>query len=267
MLDVKPTNILVNTKGDVKLCDFGVSGNLVASLAKTNIGCQSYMAPERIRGEPTPGQGTSAKGFGIGGGGAAGGFMGAAPGTYGVQSDIWSLGLSILEVAKGVYPYPPETFNSVFAQLSAIVDGDPPELPEEFSQTAQGFVRQWYRTLPQYPFTLARAAPSLYTCPAFGGVGAFLVFLTLSSLNKIPRKRPTFKALLEHPWLLPLSPNRADFREVEVENKDMVGKWVSATLERKNRPRETDGEESPSSDGDVERPKPPLHSVVTDNPS
>ena len=47
-LDVKPTNILVNLKGDIKLCDFGVSGQLVQSLAKTNIGCQSYMAVSRI---------------------------------------------------------------------------------------------------------------------------------------------------------------------------------------------------------------------------
>ncbi|KAJ3308349.1 hypothetical protein HDU76_004008, partial [Blyttiomyces sp. JEL0837] len=42
--DVKPTNVLVNSKGEVKLCDFGVSGQLIQSLAKTNIGCQSYMA-------------------------------------------------------------------------------------------------------------------------------------------------------------------------------------------------------------------------------
>lgn len=42
--DVKPTNVLVNRKGHVKLCDFGVSGQLEKSLAKTNIGCQSYMA-------------------------------------------------------------------------------------------------------------------------------------------------------------------------------------------------------------------------------
>lgn len=42
--DVKPTNVLVNRKGEVKLCDFGVSGQLEKSLAKTNIGCQSYMA-------------------------------------------------------------------------------------------------------------------------------------------------------------------------------------------------------------------------------
>ena len=41
---MKPTNVLLNKKGEVKLCDFGVSGQLERSLAKTNIGCQSYMA-------------------------------------------------------------------------------------------------------------------------------------------------------------------------------------------------------------------------------
>jgi mitogen-activated protein kinase kinase len=97
--DVKPTNILVNTRGQVKICDFGVSGNLVASIAKTNIGCQSYMAPERISG-----------------GGMA--QLGAGGGTYSVQSDIWSLGLTIIEMALGRYPYPPETYDNIFSQLS-----------------------------------------------------------------------------------------------------------------------------------------------------
>jgi mitogen-activated protein kinase kinase len=39
--------VLINKKGEVKLCDFGVSGQLEKSLAKTNIGCQSYMAVSR----------------------------------------------------------------------------------------------------------------------------------------------------------------------------------------------------------------------------
>lgn len=99
--DVKPTNILVNTRGQVKICDFGVSGNLVASIAKTNIGCQSYMAPERISGG-----GMSQAGANPGGG------------TYSVQSDIWSLGLTVIECAMGRYPYPPETYNNIFSQLS-----------------------------------------------------------------------------------------------------------------------------------------------------
>jgi mitogen-activated protein kinase kinase len=46
--DVKPTNVLINKKGEVKLCDFGVSGQLEKSLAKTNIGCQSYMAVSTV---------------------------------------------------------------------------------------------------------------------------------------------------------------------------------------------------------------------------
>ncbi|CAO3697934.1 unnamed protein product [Rhizopus stolonifer] len=45
--DVKPTNVLANKQGQVKLCDFGVSGQLEKSLAKTNIGCQSYMAVKK----------------------------------------------------------------------------------------------------------------------------------------------------------------------------------------------------------------------------
>lgn len=99
--DVKPTNILVNSIGQVKICDFGVSGNLVASIAKTNIGCQSYMAPERIASGGIPQGGANPGG-----------------GTYSVQSDIWSLGLSIIECAMGQYPYPPETYNNIFSQLS-----------------------------------------------------------------------------------------------------------------------------------------------------
>lgn len=97
--DVKPTNILVNSRGQIKICDFGVSGNLVASMARTNIGCQSYMAPERISG-----------------GGMSAGSAGS--GAYSVQSDIWSLALTIIECALGRYPYPPETYNNIFSQLS-----------------------------------------------------------------------------------------------------------------------------------------------------
>ena len=138
--DVKPTNILVNTSGKVKLCDFGVSGNLVASLAKTNIGCQSYMAPERIKSSsPTDS-------------------------TYSIQSDIWSLGLTILEISSGHYPYPSETYGNIFSQLSAIVDGEPPRLdPKRFSKEAQLFVK--------------------------------------SCLNKSPDLRPSYNVLLNHPWI------------------------------------------------------------------
>ncbi|KAI7846866.1 kinase-like domain-containing protein [Circinella umbellata] len=110
--DVKPTNVLVNSKGQVKLCDFGVSGQLDRSLAKTNIGCQSYMAPERIR----------------------------AANTYTVSSDVWSLGLSLVEMAGGKYPY---KYDNMFAQLKAIVDEEPPTLPDHFSEESRDFIAAW----------------------------------------------------------------------------------------------------------------------------
>jgi len=161
--DVKPTNILMNTKGQIKICDSGVSGNLVASIAKTNIGCQSYMAPERISS-----------------GGIAQAGANPGGGTYSVQSDIWSLGLTIIECALGRYPYPPETYNNIFSQLSAIVDGEPPDLPEEgYSEAARNFVR--------------------------------------GCLNKIPNLRPTYAMLLQHAWLAPLAKPETITEEEEEE--------------------------------------------------
>lgn len=74
--DIKPSNILVNSRGGIKLCDFGVSGELINSIADTFVGTSTYMAPERIQGE-----------------------------KYTVKSDVWSFGLSIMELAIGKFPF------------------------------------------------------------------------------------------------------------------------------------------------------------------
>lgn len=43
--DVKPSNILASRQGAIKMCDFGISGQLVDSVAKTiDAGCKPYMA-------------------------------------------------------------------------------------------------------------------------------------------------------------------------------------------------------------------------------
>ncbi|KAI0237808.1 Dual specificity mitogen-activated protein kinase kinase 1 [Lamellibrachia satsuma] len=75
--DVKPSNILVNSRGEIKMCDFGVSGQLIDSMANSFVGTRSYMSPERLQGT-----------------------------HYSVQSDIWSMGLSLVEMAIGKYPIP-----------------------------------------------------------------------------------------------------------------------------------------------------------------
>jgi mitogen-activated protein kinase kinase len=79
------------------------------------------MAPERIRGESQNALSTY---------------------TYTVSSDVWSVGLATLEIAIGKYPYPPETYMNVFAQLTAIIHGDPPELPDTYSEAARDWVRR-----------------------------------------------------------------------------------------------------------------------------
>ncbi|XP_057578927.1 dual specificity mitogen-activated protein kinase kinase 1 isoform X3 [Hippopotamus amphibius kiboko] len=98
--DVKPSNILVNSRGEIKLCDFGVSGQLIDSMANSFVGTRSYMSPERLQGT-----------------------------HYSVQSDIWSMGLSLVEMAVGRYPIPPPDAKELELMFGCQVEGDTAETP------------------------------------------------------------------------------------------------------------------------------------------
>jgi serine/threonine protein kinase len=39
----------VNSAGEIKICDFGVSGQLIDSMANSFVGTRSYMSPERLQ--------------------------------------------------------------------------------------------------------------------------------------------------------------------------------------------------------------------------
>ena len=48
--DIKPSNILCNSAGEIKVCDFGVSGELINSVADTFVGTSTYMSVSQHNG-------------------------------------------------------------------------------------------------------------------------------------------------------------------------------------------------------------------------
>eukprot|EP00106_Octopus_bimaculoides_P005021 XP_014772463.1 PREDICTED: dual specificity mitogen-activated protein kinase kinase 5-like [Octopus bimaculoides] len=132
--DVKPSNILVNSKGEVKLCDFGVSTQLVESIATTYVGTNAYMAPERLQAK-----------------------------EYGMPADVWSLGVTLFVFASGEFPFS-LTHSHVGEVLKTIVEKPPPRLSEEhFSAELVHYVTKCMQTLPQDRLPAADLLVHAYT--------------------------------------------------------------------------------------------------------
>lgn len=128
--DVKPSNMLLSYQGVVKLCDFGISGKLKDSIARSRqLGCVGYMAPERLE--------TS---------------------TYDVRADVWSLGIALFELATGSFPYTGTQIE--FAIMTKIISDPPPSLPHHIPFTAsfRNFVDMCLQKdlakRPKYPFLM-----------------------------------------------------------------------------------------------------------------
>ncbi|ESP00512.1 hypothetical protein LOTGIDRAFT_157785 [Lottia gigantea] len=111
--DIKPSNILVNSTGQVKLCDFGVSTQLVKSIATSFVGTNVYMAPERIQGE-----------------------------EYNILAEVWSLGVTLFEISTGKLPFSSLTANMTpFELMDCIIMQNPQSLPsDKFSPDFVHFV-------------------------------------------------------------------------------------------------------------------------------
>ncbi|PIC52517.1 hypothetical protein B9Z55_002590 [Caenorhabditis nigoni] len=102
--DIKPENILVNSQGDVKICDFGAAKRIdnTYRIASSAAGTQWYQAPEQLMGQ-----------------------------DYSEKVDIWGFGLTLWELAMG--PIHEEYLNG-FSSYEEItvdpIDGYPESLAE-----------------------------------------------------------------------------------------------------------------------------------------
>ena len=120
--DIKPDNVLVNSQGFVKLTDFGITKQLDETMAGgwqgTFCGTLFYLSPERMENE-----------------------------KYSYEGDIWSLGIVLIELMTGHYPY--QKHKGILEMLEQIKYDPSPNLPvKHFSPELRDFLKRCLKKKP-----------------------------------------------------------------------------------------------------------------------
>ncbi|KAM6235147.1 serine/threonine-protein kinase 10-like [Porphyrio hochstetteri] len=124
--DVKAGNVLLTLDGDIKLADFGVSAKNSSTVQHrvSFIGTPYWMAPEVVQCETSK------------------------ESPYGYKADIWSLGITLIEMAEMEPPY--HELNPLRVLLK-IAKSQPPtlRLPKKWSEDFNDFLRRSLEKSPE----------------------------------------------------------------------------------------------------------------------